>query len=281
MSSRQTERGPDLRLGLVEYRDHVSRAGTDTPTITRAFTERLDEFLGVLGRVECGGGADHAEAVADGLDAVLGLPWRRRAQKAVVLVADAPPHGVGSPSDNFPKGCPCGRSMDEIGRRLARKGVVVHGVAVTDDPDAAEALQRVAKQTGGQFEKLTSAQRLSAVLVALARDERRKVADDIEIADRFHAVGGEIDRIAESTGLTDDQVRAGIERLRLKDAIVSRNVQGDLNALDLCFLVDATGSMQPWIDRVRSTVTEIVQEVARAPETGGAHARETRVRIRR
>jgi hypothetical protein len=51
------------------------------------------------------GGGDLPEAVADGLDEALKLSWREVSTKIVVLISDAPPHGL-TPGDSFPNGCP-------------------------------------------------------------------------------------------------------------------------------------------------------------------------------
>lgn len=46
------------------------------------------------------GGGDGPEAVTAGLAACLTeLEWRREAAKMVVLIADAPPHGIGESGD--------------------------------------------------------------------------------------------------------------------------------------------------------------------------------------
>jgi hypothetical protein len=49
-------------------------------------------------------GGDGPEAIADALDAVLKLSWRPEAVKMCVLIADAPPHGLGTAGDGFPNG---------------------------------------------------------------------------------------------------------------------------------------------------------------------------------
>jgi hypothetical protein len=58
------------------------------------------------------GGEDEAEAMLDGINAALKMKWREKAQKLVVVLCDAPPHGSkfhpNTISDDFPEGCPCG-----------------------------------------------------------------------------------------------------------------------------------------------------------------------------
>jgi hypothetical protein len=69
------------------------------------------------------GGGDGPEAVCCGLHKALHFEWRPNAAKVVILIADAPPHGLGEHGDGFPNGCPDGvdpmataRSMLEAGR---------------------------------------------------------------------------------------------------------------------------------------------------------------------
>lgn len=49
-------------------------------------------------------GYDTPEAVTDGLNDVLSLSWRTTATKICVFVSDAPPHGLGTHGDKFPRG---------------------------------------------------------------------------------------------------------------------------------------------------------------------------------
>lgn len=45
--------------------------------------------------MELGIGGDGPEAVTAGLKAAMELEWRPAASKMAVLIADAPPHGIG------------------------------------------------------------------------------------------------------------------------------------------------------------------------------------------
>jgi von Willebrand factor type A domain len=210
---------PNLRLALVEYRDHEPYSLHDRPTRASGFRDDIQRFFEDLRAVRCSGGDDAPEAVADGLLTALELPWRMQAQKAVVLIGDAPPHGAGSPYDSYSKGCPCGESPPEVARRLHERGIVLHAVAVTDDSLTISSFQALAKATGGMFATLTDARRLGDLLSSIAHEERRKVADDLAIAARFHDARGDVARLADMTGLTHEDVHRSIDRLRAKEAI--------------------------------------------------------------
>jgi hypothetical protein len=209
---------PDLRLALVEYRDHGPSVAP--PVASSPFLADPQQFFRALEHVRCSGGADAPEAVVDGLDATLALPWRLQAQKAIVLIGDAPPHGVGSPGDSYPGGCPCGRTLEDAIRLSVGHGIVAHAVAVTNDIHTRQAFSHLAKATGGEFASLTDTRRLRLLLTRLVATEGRKVAADVDVASHHEAVGGDVLRLAEVTGLPEAEVRASLDRLRAKRAIV-------------------------------------------------------------
>ena len=88
----------DLRIGLVAFRDHPPQ---DHTYITRNFgfssdTKAVQEHLKGL---YASGGGDGPEAVTAALGDALNMDWRPHANKMVVLIADAPPHGIGEYGD--------------------------------------------------------------------------------------------------------------------------------------------------------------------------------------
>ncbi len=81
---------PDLRIGLIGYRDRGDRY------VTRVFnlTEDIDQIYGELLKFDADGGGDRPESVNQALDdAVNTLGWSDRASayKVVFLVGDSPP----------------------------------------------------------------------------------------------------------------------------------------------------------------------------------------------
>jgi len=211
---------PNLRLALVEYRDHDhATSGTSGVTISHPFRADTRSFISDLRAVRCIGGADIPEAVADGLVAAGEPTWRKQAQKVVVLVGDAPPHGEGERDDNFPRGCPCGSDPDSAVDNLVAQGIAFHAIAVGPNAITARVFKRLAHRADGEFANLADLDRLEALLVNLARIEGRKVADDIAIADRYESHRGDRSSLAAATGLNLRDVDANIERLKAKAAI--------------------------------------------------------------
>ena len=88
----------DLRVGLVAYRDHPPQ---DHTYVTRecGFSSDIDKVHRELSGLYASGGGDGPEAVTAALAVALKMDWREQASKMIVLIADAPPHGIGEYGD--------------------------------------------------------------------------------------------------------------------------------------------------------------------------------------
>lgn len=88
----------DLRVGLVAFRDHPPQ---DHTYVTRnfGFSSDISKVHKDLSSLYASGGGDGPEAVTAALAEVLKMDWRVNASKMVVLIADAPPHGIGEYGD--------------------------------------------------------------------------------------------------------------------------------------------------------------------------------------
>jgi hypothetical protein len=159
--------GIHLRLGVVEYRDHppqdrmVFRA--------HAFTTDLAKAQATINKLKADGGGDGPESVLDGvLAACRELEWRDHARRLAVLVGDAPPHGVGCHGDGFPKGCPCGETIDSVTAAAEEARVTLYALGLT--PLVAESFGRLSGATGGEYfaagQGEAAMDRLGAILTA-------------------------------------------------------------------------------------------------------------------
>jgi len=88
----------DLRVGLVAFRDHPPQ---DHTYITKnfGFSSDISQVQRHLSTLYASGGGDGPEAVTAALAEALNMEWRPYASKMVVLIADAPPHGIGEYGD--------------------------------------------------------------------------------------------------------------------------------------------------------------------------------------
>lgn len=138
----------NLRVGLVEYRDHSPQDTILTRVYT--FTADLSKMQTHINARSAEGGGDSAEAVYDGIaDACRKLEWRQHARRLLVLVGDAPPHGVGFPSDAFPRGCPCGETIESIAALCEETNVTLYALGLT--PYVEASFKKLATMTGGAY----------------------------------------------------------------------------------------------------------------------------------
>ncbi|XP_064600689.1 uncharacterized protein LOC135466866 [Liolophura sinensis] len=191
----------DVRLALVEYRDHPPQ---DQTFVTRPhdFTGSVSTMKGWLENCSAKGGGDRPEAVADGLHDLLKLSWRDKSTKICVFIADAPPHGLSRSGDSFPNGCPASIDPMVVTRQLAEKGVTIYMVGC--EPSISpykDFFTAVAYLTGGQYVPLRGAHLLTQVIIGGAQEELsldQWIADvEAEVVQELREHGGDLDDDAE------------------------------------------------------------------------------------
>jgi len=158
-----------VRFSLVKYRDHPPQ---DSSFVTEVypFTESINVMKNNIDTMAASGGGDGPEAVSAALRELNNLDWRANATKVGILIADAPPHGLGESGDGFPNGCPLGSDPIVECKAMAAKGVTVYSVGVepvlsTQYKFARDFMMCVAKITNGKFLPLGRADILSQVVV--------------------------------------------------------------------------------------------------------------------
>ena len=80
------------------------------------------------------------------------LSWRKNSVKIAILIADAPPHGLGAAGDSWPTGDPSGYDPIECVRLLAENGITLYTIGC--EPEAFEYrdfFMALAFKTGGQY----------------------------------------------------------------------------------------------------------------------------------
>jgi Mg-chelatase subunit ChlD len=80
---------PDSRVALVLYKDYFEDF---LVKIACSFTRDLVAFRKSLGSFRVQGGRDIPEAVYEGIDGALRLPWTPGWDRKIILIGDAPPH---------------------------------------------------------------------------------------------------------------------------------------------------------------------------------------------
>jgi Mg-chelatase subunit ChlD len=212
-----------LRLGLVTFRDHPPQ---DNSFVTRVMplTENVPEISRAVERMRADGGGDGPEAVTDGLHELLNLDWDQEAARMVVMVGDAPPHGVEPSGDGFPDGCPCGRHWYTQVESCREMGVTIHSVGcqgIAAFKGAEQVFQTVALGTGGLYMPLAQAWLLIDLVTGLADRELDRQRLEQYVAEIYAAQRAALERAD-----FDEQVRFISETLEARKLEVLDLING-------------------------------------------------------
>ncbi|EDO43242.1 predicted protein, partial [Nematostella vectensis] len=161
----------NVRLALVEYRDHPPQ---DKSFVTRVhdFTSDVKEMKVWVDKMSASGGGDCPESVADAIFKACKLGYREDATKMCVLIADAPPHGLGFAHDGFPNGCPDNHDPLASCHVMAEKGITLYTIGCEPSVDSfRDFLVGMAAITGGQYVPLHSANVMSKMIIDGALEE--------------------------------------------------------------------------------------------------------------
>tara|TARA_Y100001960_G_scaffold311768_1_gene372730 strand:- start:1 stop:942 length:942 start_codon:yes stop_codon:yes gene_type:complete len=138
------EPAPDVRFGIVAYRDREDEYVTRTYPLTR----NIDLIVENLDEIEATGGGDYPESLNEGLHtAVQEIEWDATGNVArlVFLIADAPPHM--DYADDFDY-------RDEV-QLAAESGIVIHAIGASGlDEEGERIFKEIAVGTQGQFQWL-------------------------------------------------------------------------------------------------------------------------------
>ncbi|KAG5192512.1 hypothetical protein JKP88DRAFT_204275 [Tribonema minus] len=222
----------DVRFGLVKYRDHPPQESTFVSEQCD-FTSAVGAMRANVDTMSAAGGGDGPEAVCCGLHAALHMAWRPDAVKIVVLIADAPPHGLGEHGDGFPNGCPEGRDPLAIARAMLEAGITVYTVgcepALGSYRFARDFMVAVADITQGQAIALSSAKLLVDVILGGAREEldlERLMGNiDEEVSEARQQVAAE--RVSAGLAPEVEETSAEYEQYEVQlSSRVARNMAG-------------------------------------------------------
>lgn len=152
--ARQAE---SYRIGLVLYRDQGDIYVTNSAL---GFTSDPDAVVAAITAISIGGGGDFAESVYAGINTALDYPWQPGANKAIILMGDAPPKNP-DPTTGLTQ-------QDIYDKSFALDPVHVYPVAVGIDAGAISAFQDIADGTFGQLtQAYTAADVVAAIFEAI------------------------------------------------------------------------------------------------------------------
>jgi Mg-chelatase subunit ChlD len=213
---------PNVRVGLVAYRDRGDRYVTEVFPVT----ENLDAVYTALMDYRAEGGGDTPENVRRALaDAVHKAGWSQQSDRiaqVVFLVGDAPPHTDYQDEPDTKK----------TAIEATRKGMIVNAIQCGTIPGTKEVWQEIAQYGGGQYfaipqysgvvaivtpydEKLGAlSHQLGGTYLAYGRAEAQATARDTQAADE--------EKIAKSAPMA-----AKAERAQNKAINTSMSYTGD------------------------------------------------------
>jgi len=204
----------DLRVGLVAYRDHPPQ---DHTYVTRnfGFSSDIDKVHRDLSSLYASGGGDGPEAVTAALAEALKMGWNERASKMIVLIADAPPHGIGEYGDGFDDGSPDGNDPLVLARQMATRGITLFFVAcepaLSSYSYATDFYKALVNITSGIMLPLTTADLLAHAIVGL-------VLENLDMERLVREVGQAVaQRILGNNESVDEVARELHEKLLLRN----------------------------------------------------------------
>ena len=130
---------PDLRFGMVSYRDQEDRYITQL----HDFDGNVERFQQTIRGVEASGGGDYPESLNQALhEAVNDASWRENSIRLTFLIADAPPHLDYQQDEDY--------AAEMV--RAREKGIKIFSVASSGLDEQGEYIFRqIAQQTMGNF----------------------------------------------------------------------------------------------------------------------------------
>ncbi|KAK7469431.1 hypothetical protein VKT23_003903 [Stygiomarasmius scandens] len=204
----------DLRIGLVAFRDHPPQ---DHTYIVKnfGFSSDISKVQKDLSSLYASGGGDGPEAVTAALVEALNMDWRENASKMVVLIADAPPHGIGEYGDGFDEGSPDGHDPLQVARMMASRGITLFFVAcepaLSGYQYATDFYKAITGITSGLMLPLTTADLLTHAIVG-------SVLENLDMERLVREVGAAVaQRILGNNESVDDVARELHERLLLRN----------------------------------------------------------------
>jgi Mg-chelatase subunit ChlD len=227
---------PDLRVGLVAYRD----VGDEYVTRTYDLDDNLDRVYRRLLAFRADGGGDAPEHVARALtEAVHKMSWSRaedgakandKAVRLIYLVGDAPPH------TDYHDGYDCAKAA----RDAAAMGIQVHAVRCGADTETATYWRRIAALGHGEFLTIDQDGGMLAVNTPYDDDLARlhdELSGTVVPYGEHAAEMGEIVRLAATAAPAVKADRAGYVAAKrdkaLDDDLVGRVASGALDVKTL------------------------------------------------
>lgn len=157
---------PQAKMGVVAYGDYCD-AQTTYVTKVLDLTDDYQLISNFIKQVEKTDGGDFPEAVEEALYQTNQLAWRLGSRRAMVLVGDAPPHGV---IDSL-QACQYGHNWRDETQSLDKKGIKIYTVQCGSNPDTKRVFQEISQITNGIYLNLENMSDLVDLLISICMKE--------------------------------------------------------------------------------------------------------------
>lgn len=156
----------DVNFGVIAYGDHCD-ANTTYVTKTCELTSDVRAVTNFIVNIEKTNGGDEPEALEDALFESNRLKWRENTNKCIVLVGDAPPHGV---MDSFDE---CTNRIDYRieATKLSTLGVKIYSVLCNNSYYAERTFKWFADNTNGKFLMLENIDDIVDLIIGVCMKE--------------------------------------------------------------------------------------------------------------
>ncbi|MET0050506.1 MAG: vWA domain-containing protein [Candidatus Thiodiazotropha sp.] len=253
----QAQPAPEIRMGLVAYRDRGDAYVTQVVDLT----SDLDAVYSRLMALRAEGGGDGPESVNQALaDAVGGISWSQdpNAYKVIFLVGDAPPHMDYLDDVKYP------RSLEQARSR----GIVVNAILAGESQETRQVWQTIAQSGGGQYAQV--GQSGDAVAIATPYDDRlAELSAELDATRLYYGSAEERSRREQKLTTAKQLHEAASVASRARRATFNATASGEVNLLGEGELVDD-------VSQGRVKLEELPPEVLPAPLQGlGAEAQQT------
>lgn len=216
-----------LRFGLIAFRDHPPQDNTFV-TKNFGFTDNVDVMKTNLQSLTATGGGDGPEASTAALAEALNTEWKDDAVKIVVLITDAPPHGIGEQGDGFRDGSPDQNDPLDIARQMAERGITLYVIAcepaLSRYLHAVDFYRALCQITSGRMVPLLNASQLGDYIVGSAVEtmETEALIGEFQnvILEDVYGQGKPIEEVMQNVQQQMQQRNVQINTLNVEDIYV-------------------------------------------------------------
>jgi hypothetical protein len=215
----------DLRVAIVEYRDHPPQENTFTAQM-HPFSHQMEQVEAVIDGLVANGGGDTPESVYDGLMmACDGLTWRVHSRRIIILIGDAPPHNqrrqANAPQPLFGD-CTCGLTLDQVSAAIECAGAAFYAIDLSGG--AMRGFQAIAAMTGGKYVESQNPAQVITLLEEVLRKDFGELELDRKVLNQWNSAGGDsaggeragtrsIEHISQALSVGEARVGRSLERL--------------------------------------------------------------------